>query len=93
MLKKIFLLTLALCLLVSSASAYVYDCGDGRNVMLALGGSFVYARDTEGVLRVWGDNQFGQLGKGSARQNLKQWAEGEAAKGNREAAEWLKEMR
>ncbi len=71
MLKKIFLLTLALCLLVSSASAYVYDCGDGRNVMLALGGSFVYARDTEGVLRVWGDNQFGQLGKGSARQNLK----------------------
>lgn len=69
--KKLFALMMILILLTSSASAVVYDCGDGRNVMLALGGSFVYARDTEGVLRVWGDNQFGQLGKGTTNQNFK----------------------
>ncbi len=70
MLKKLFALAMILCLLVSTASAIVYDCEDGGNVMLAVGGSFVYARDSAGVLRVWGDNQFGQLGKGGVRQSF-----------------------
>ncbi|MBQ2976413.1 MAG: hypothetical protein IJE17_02890 [Clostridia bacterium] len=71
MLKKILALSLLLCLICSSASAAIYDCGDGRNVLLAIGGSFAYARDTEGNLRVWGDNQFGQLGKGNQKQSFK----------------------
>ncbi len=70
MLKKILAVSLLLCLLCSSASATVYDCGDGRNVILAVGGSFVYARDSEGVLHLWGDNQFGQLGKGNQKQSF-----------------------
>ena len=73
MLKKALALALALCLLgalCSSASAVVYECEDGRKVILAVGGSFVYARDTAGTLRVWGDNQFGQLGKGTNNQNF-----------------------
>ena len=68
--KKIFSLLLMLCMLAASASAVTYETTDGRNVVLGLGGSFVYARDTAGVLRVWGDNQFGQLGKGGTRQSF-----------------------
>lgn len=71
MLKKILALSLLLCLMLSSASAVTYELEDGRNVLLALGGSFAYARDTEGNLRVWGDNQFGQLGKGNTKQSYK----------------------
>lgn len=70
MLKKIFALTLILSLLLSTASAVTYETADGRNIILGVGGSFAYARDSEGVLRVWGDNQFGQLGKGSVRQSF-----------------------
>ena len=70
MLKKILAVSLLLCLICASASAAIYDCGDGRNVLLAIGGSFAYARDTEGNLRVWGDNQFGQLGKGNQKQSF-----------------------
>lgn len=68
--KKIAALLMLCCLLVSSASAVTYTTADGRSVMLGLGGSFVYARGTDGVLRVWGDNQFGQLGKGNTRQSF-----------------------
>ena len=68
--KKIVALALLCCLLMSTASAVTYETADGRTVMLGLGGSFVYARGTDGVLRVWGDNQFGQLGKGNVRQSF-----------------------
>ena len=68
--KKIVALALLCCLLISSASAVTYQTEDGRNVIIGLGGSFVYARDTAGVLRVWGDNQFGQLGKGHVSQSF-----------------------
>ncbi|MBE5786647.1 MAG: hypothetical protein E7324_03815 [Clostridiales bacterium] len=37
--------------------------------MLSVGGSFAYSRDTEGIIRVWGDNQFGQLGRGNTSQS------------------------
>jgi len=69
MLKKLLTTVLLLCLMISSASAYVYELEDGRNVMLSIGGSFAYSRDTEGNIRVWGDNQFGQLGKGNQKQS------------------------
>lgn len=68
--KKLLVLLLLLSLVISTASAVTYDTEDS-NVLLGVGGSFVYARDTKGVLRVWGDNQFGQLGKGHVSQNLK----------------------
>lgn len=68
--KRLIALSLLLCLAAGPASAAVYDCGDGRNVILAVGGSFAYARDSQGALRVWGDNQFGQLGKGHNKQNF-----------------------
>lgn len=71
MMKRVFALVMLMCLLASTASAVVYDCGDGRNVILAVGGSFAYARDTTGYIRAWGDNQFGQLGKGTVTQTYK----------------------
>ncbi len=65
MLKKRLAAVLAVVLLLlSSASALA-----GYEPLLAVGGSFVYARDNQGVLRVWGDNQYGQLGKGSNKQS------------------------
>jgi len=33
------------------------------------GGSFAYARDSQGVWYSWGDNQFGQMGRGNKTQN------------------------
>ena len=69
--KRFFALLMLLCLTASTASAVTYTTPDGRSVMLSLGGSFAYSRDTEGVLRVWGDNQFGQLGRGHSSQSLK----------------------
>lgn len=68
--KRLLALTLLLCLVTSAASAAVYDLGDGRNVILAVGGSFAYTRDSQGTIRVWGDNQFGQLGKGHNKQSF-----------------------
>ncbi len=62
--KRLLALTLFFCLLCSCASAAVYELEDGRNFILAVGGSFAYTRDAAGTIRVWGDNQFGQLGKG-----------------------------
>ena len=70
MLKRIVALALLFCLLTASASAAVYETEDGRKVILAIGGHFVYVMDTEGRLRVCGDNQFGQLGKGSNKQSF-----------------------
>ena len=61
---RVFALALALVLLAAPASAARYDLPDGRFFILSLGGSFAYSRDTAGNIRVWGDNQYGQLGKG-----------------------------
>lgn len=61
---RVFALAMALILLALPASATRYDLPDGRYFILSLGGSFAYSRDTAGNLRVWGDNQYGQLGKG-----------------------------
>ena len=62
---------LLLCLLTPFAGAEVYTLSDGRDVILSVGGSFAYSRDTEGNIRCWGDNQFGQLGRGHSSQSLK----------------------
>ena len=69
--KKLIAIILLLCLTAGTASAVTYTTPDGRTVMLSLGGSFAYSRDTAGVLRVWGDNQFGQLGRGHKSQSFK----------------------
>ena len=69
--KKLLAFLLLLCLMAAPASAVTYTTPDGRSVMLSLGGSFAYSRDTAGVLRVWGDNQFGQLGRGHTSQSFK----------------------
>lgn len=74
MVKKWTALVLALCLSLlagSSALADVFETEDGRSVIIAVGGSFAYTRDTAGTVRVWGDNQFGQLGKGGKAQSKK----------------------
>lgn len=71
MLRKIIVCSLLLCLLAGTALAEVYTLPDGRNVILSTGGSFAYTRDTEGNIRCWGDNQFGQLGKGNQKQTYK----------------------
>ena len=39
--------------------------------LLTAGGSFAYCRDDQGTLLVYGDNQFGQLGKGGKAQSKK----------------------
>ena len=69
--KKLLAAALLICMLLSCASAATYTTPDGRTVILSLGGSFAYSRDTQGVIRVWGDNQFGQLGRGHTSQSLK----------------------
>lgn len=56
-------------LLIAAVSALCLPALAEYDVLLAVGGSFVYARDNQGVLRVWGDNQYGQLGKGTNKQN------------------------
>lgn len=70
MMQKIVAVALLLCLLCPAALAQVYELPEGRNVVLAVGGSFAYARTASGEIRVWGDNQFGQLGKGSTKQSF-----------------------
>ena len=60
-----------LCLSCGTAFAQTYETEDGKKVIIAVGGSFAYSMDTSGVLRVWGDNQFGQLGKGHNSQTFK----------------------
>ncbi len=63
--KKIICLALALLCMCSVANAVTY--GD-EGVFLSVGGSYIYARDNQGQIYVWGDNQFGQLGNGGTRQ-------------------------
>ena len=58
------LAALLLCLTASSAGATRVELEDGRYFILSLGGSYGYARDTAGNFYVWGDNQYGQLGRG-----------------------------
>ena len=45
--------------------------GEDYPFLLTAGGSFAYCRDDQGNLLVYGDNQFGQLGKGSRAQSKK----------------------
>ena len=61
---RLVALSIVFCLAVTPALATRYDLPDGRYFLLSLGGSFAYSRDTTGNIRVWGDNQYGQLGKG-----------------------------
>jgi len=56
--------SIVFCLALTPALATRYDLPDGRYFILSCGGSFAYSRDTAGNFRVWGDNQYGQLGKG-----------------------------
>ena len=67
--RLIFLLALALAF-SSTATAVTYPVQSGEPVILAVGGSFVYARDNRGKIYVFGDNQYGQLGNGSLRQSF-----------------------
>lgn len=69
--RRIIAFALLFCLAASAACAEVYTLPDGRDVILSVGGSFAYSRDTEGNIRCWGDNQFGQLGKGNLKQTYK----------------------
>lgn len=59
-----WIILLILLFACSSASAAVYEAEDGRRAVLAVGGHFVYAMNANGQIKVWGDNQYGQLGKG-----------------------------
>lgn len=64
MMKRVLaLIALAALLTMSAASALAYD------VLFEAGGSFAYVRNEQGEMYVWGDNQFGQLGKGGKTQN------------------------
>ena len=65
MIRKSFFTCLVLCL----SMLFCFPAHAEYDVLLAVGGSFVYTRDRSGVVRVWGDNQYGQLGKGSNHQN------------------------
>ena len=56
---------LIVCLLPLAALAEEYP------FLLTAGGSFAYCRDDQGTLLVYGDNQFGQLGKGGKAQSKK----------------------
>lgn len=69
--KRLVSALAAFALLFGAAQAAVYDAGTGLPVILGVGGSFAYARDTQGTLYVWGDNQYGQLGLGSTGQSAK----------------------
>ena len=60
----------ALMLLICAFSRMPALAGD-QPFLLTAGGSFAYCRDGQGTLWVYGDNQFGQLGKGGKAQSKK----------------------
>ncbi len=61
--KRLAALLLTLILLCACAPALAeYE------PIIAIGGSFAYARDSAGKLMVWGDNQYAQLGNGGNKQ-------------------------
>ncbi len=62
--RRILALVLLLCVIAVPASAARYDLEDGRFIVVALGGVYGYARAADGTIYTWGDNQFGQLGRG-----------------------------
>ena len=64
MMRRILILVLLLCVIALPASAARYDLEDGRFIVVALGGVYGYARTADGEIYTWGDNQFGQLGRG-----------------------------
>ena len=68
MMKRITVI-IALMLLVSLLP--LAALGEDRPFLLTAGGSFAYCRDEQGTLTVYGDNQFGQLGKGGIKQSMK----------------------
>ena len=70
MLRRILILALMLCLIALPASAARYDLEDGRFIVVALGGVYGYARAADGTIYTWGDNQFGQLGRGYTSQEF-----------------------
>ncbi len=67
--KRFLAIAFMLVLLSGTASAVTHDSGTGLPVILAVGGSFAYARDNQGKLYIWGDNQYGQLGLHSVKQS------------------------
>lgn len=67
MFRKLMLFCLALCLLCAPCGL-AEEASSNKEPILACGGSFAYVRDLNGRLYVWGDNQFGQLGKGGTGQ-------------------------
>ena len=65
--KKI-LLILVMSLLILPRAAVLAGEAPAPDFLLTAGGSFAYARDSAMTLTVYGDNQFGQLGKGGRAQ-------------------------
>ena len=63
-LRRLLSVALLLCLIAAPACAARYDLPDGRFIVLSLGGVYGCARSADGTITVWGDNQFGQLGRG-----------------------------
>ena len=62
--RCILALALLLSMIALPAGAARYDLEDGRFIVVSLGGVYAYARAADGTIYTWGDNQFGQLGRG-----------------------------
>ena len=60
-----WLAILLLCTCACAAAESAYE------PIISAGGSFIYARDDQGRVFCWGDNQFGQLGRGKSAQSPK----------------------
>ena len=63
--KRLMAVLALFTLLICAAQA------EEHRYILTAGGSFAYCMDEAGVLMVYGDNQFGQLGKGGRGQSMK----------------------
>lgn len=64
MLKKLVCLGMVMLFLLSVAGSGLAEV----EPIICAGGSFMYARDNQNNWFVWGDNQFGQLGRGHTKQ-------------------------